>query len=212
MDSFLDMVEPRRPVDRMMMRRDLKHFVTTYYRQDFGKLACGSGFDGLMETVRHYHLRLPYDLLLLFKTWAMIEGLATQLDPTASMAMLFAPFVKEWMYAQYSPTAWGHGLRTAMVDVGTLSELPRRVSHLLAELERGTLEVTVRPADYEPLLHRFESLANQLVVAIIAAALIIGVAMLVVVHDPSGTWWRWVGYAFAAAVPGLSLVWKLRRP
>ena len=64
-------------------------------------------------------------------------------------------------------------------------------------MERGGLEFGMRPAGFEPLVREAERLVNRLVLAIIAAAFIIGLAALMAVYHPPG-WEQWAGLAFAA--------------
>lgn len=73
----------------------------------------------------------------------------------------------------------------------------------------------LRPEGFEPALRRFELLANRLVLGVIAAAFIVGLAVLMAAYNPPG-WERWMGpfFAFgfvAAGALGLYLVWSILR-
>ena len=73
----------------------------------------------------------------------------------------------------------------------------------------------MRPAGFEAIVGRFERLVNRLVLGIIAAAFIIGLAMLMTVYHPSG-WEAWapvvflVGFLFAGGL-GAYLAWSILR-
>jgi ubiquinone biosynthesis protein len=86
---------------------------------------------------------------------------------------------------------------------------------ILADLERGNLAVSVRPAGVEPALRRSEQLVNRLVLGMLAAAFIIGLAYLMSAYHPFGKG-PWLGVVFAfgfvvAAVLGLYLAWTIHR-
>jgi ubiquinone biosynthesis protein len=86
---------------------------------------------------------------------------------------------------------------------------------LIADLERGSLEVGMRPTGFEPLVRRFERLANRITLGILAAAFINGLAILMSVYHPQG-WEQWAGVVFAvgfvlAGVLGVYLVWSILR-
>ena len=103
------------------------------------------------------------------------------------------------------------GLEAA--QLGT--ELPRQVRRLLGDLERGSLEVGMRPTGFEPLLQRIERLANRIVLGIIAAAFVNGLAVLMSVYHPPGIE-RWAGTLFAigfalAGILGVYLAWSIFR-
>ena len=48
------------------------------------------------------------------------------------------------------------------------------------------MAVSARPEKFEPLMRRFEQLANRIVLGIIAAAFIAGLAVLLAIYHPPG--------------------------
>jgi ubiquinone biosynthesis protein len=73
----------------------------------------------------------------------------------------------------------------------------------------------MRPVGFEPLLRRFEQLVNRLVLGILAAAFIVGLAALHSVYHPPG-WDQWAGSVFAiglvvAGTLGAYLAWSILR-
>ncbi len=213
-DALLDICTTRGSIDRRALEPDIERIMEEFYRQELGKLGVSKLLLDVMATVRSYHLRLPSSLALLFKTWIMMEGIIAQLDPTANMASFFTPYIQKLMAAQYSPAALAARMKDFSSDLATLSTgLPRRLNRVLDDLERGNLTIVARPSGYEPILERFEVLANRSTFATIAAAFIIGLAVLTVVYHPKG-WRRWVGFAFVfgvavAALLGFVLAWAI---
>jgi len=74
------------PVDRVALMRDLDALVQTHLEQPLGELQVGELLVAVMGTMRRHRLRMPVDLALLAKTFAMSEGLAARLDPEFRMA------------------------------------------------------------------------------------------------------------------------------
>jgi ubiquinone biosynthesis protein len=60
----------------------------------------------------------------------------------------------------------------------------------MGDLERGGIEFGMRPAGYEPLVERFERLGNRIVLGVIVAAFINGIALLLATYRP-GAWEQW---------------------
>ena len=200
LDALLDICVSRGPIDRAALQRDLERITDMFYRQEFGQRGVRTLLHDVMSTVRKYHLRLPSNLALLFKTWIMVEGIVAELDPTASMSAFFTPYIQKLMVQQYSPTALAARMRVFSLDLANLSAtLPRRLNRLLRDLENGNLTVAARPMGYEPILDRLESLSNRATFATIGAAFIVGLPVLMVVYRPRG-WKRWSGPAFAVGV------------
>ncbi|HWP41777.1 MAG TPA: hypothetical protein VNO14_00985 [Blastocatellia bacterium] len=83
----------------------------------------------------------------------------------------------------------------------------------MGELERGGIEVGMRPEGFEPIIRRLERLTNRIVLGVIAAAFINGLAVLMSVYRPPG-WDRWawvaftIGFVIAAAL-GAYLAWSI---
>ena len=97
-----------------------------------------------------------------------------------------------WLYTQLEP----------------LTRMPRRLGHLVSELERGSLTIGVQPTGLGELEANLRSIANRVGAAIIVSALLLASSLLVRVHD-----FRWLGVVgfCIAAVLGLYMVWKIIR-
>lgn len=215
-DAFLDLGVARRRVDRAALRRDLEHLVSRYYGRPIGEITVGPLLADALAIVRRHRLHLPADLALLLKTVVMAEGLAAQLEPSFRLTTVLVPYAERLMLRQYSPLRWARRLGTAGLAAAELGvELPRQVRRLLRELERGGLQIGMRPEGFEPLIGRFERLANRLVLGMLASAFIVGLAVLMAAFHPPGTE-RLVGPAFGlgfvlAALLGAYLAWTILR-
>ncbi len=61
--------------------------------------------------------------------------------------------------------------------------------------KRGTLQISLQPTSFEGLVQRLERLVNRLILGIIVAALVIGLALLMVGYH-SSFWDHWEGIVF----------------
>ncbi len=215
-DAFLDLGVARRRVDRATLRGDLEHLMERYYGRPIGEVAVGPVLTDALAVIRRHRLHLPANLALLLKTVMMAEGLAAQLDPDFRLTTVLVPYAERLMLRQYSPLRWAHRLGTASLEAAELGmELPLQLRRLLRELEQGELQLGMRPEGFEPLVRRFERLANRLVLGMLASAFIVGLAVLMAAFHPPGTE-QLVGPAFGvgfalAAVLGTYLAWTILR-
>jgi ubiquinone biosynthesis protein len=215
-DAFLDLGMAREHIDREALQRDLQHLVSRYYGQPLGEIALGPLLQDALGIVRRHHLQLPSSLALLLKTVVMSEGVGVQLDPEFRLTSVLAPYAQHLMLRQYSPALWARRLSRAGLDAARLGvELPEQARRILGDLERGNFEVGVRPMGFEPLMQRAEQLINRLVLGMIAAAFIVGLAFLMSVYHPFGGK-AWMGPFFAigfviAAMLGVYLAWSILR-
>jgi ubiquinone biosynthesis protein len=196
-DIFLELGIVRGVLNRNLLHQDLSHLMTRYYAMELGEIKVREVVNDTLEIVRRHRLQLPANLALLSKTFIMSEGLGAQLDPTFNMATLLAPYAKWLAIRYYSPLLWARRLGRAGLDAAHLAtDLPQQLRHIIGEIERGGLEVGMRPEGIEPVVRRFERLANRIVLGIIAAAFINGLAVLLSAYRLPG-WEQWVAILFA---------------
>lgn len=215
-DALLELGVAQRRIERSLLRQDVDHLVSRYYGRPLGEMALGPMLNDTFAVVRRHRLRLPPTLVLLFKTLLMSEGLAVQLDPSFNLTQVLVPYAERLLRRQYSPLRWAHRLGQASLDAARLGvDLPQQLRRIIADLERGGLEVGMRPTGVEPLIQRFEKLANRIVLGIIVAAFVIGLAVLMSVYHPAGSQ-EWIGAIFAvgfgfASALGAYLAWTILR-
>ncbi len=215
-DALLDLGVARRRLDRALLRRDLEHLLARYYGRALGEIEVATAIQDGLALIRRHQLQLPPNLALLAKTIAMNEGLGRQLDPSFRIVDVAAPYARRLLLKRNSPAVWAKRLSQASLDAARLGvDLPEQVRRLIGELERGELEIGVRPEGFEPLVRRFERLANRIVLGVVVAAFVNGLAILTSVYRPPG-WERWAGLIFAvgflfAAVIGVYLAWSILR-
>ena len=215
-DAMLELGVARGRVDRDLLKQDMVHLLSQYAGRSLGELLIGAIISEGLAVVRRHHLRLPANLALLFKAVVMTEGLGAQLDPSYRLGVELAPYAQRLMLRQYSPARLLRRLGRSGLEAARLGEeLPEQLRRILADLERGSFAIGVRPEGFEPLLRRAERLTNRLVLGIIAAAFVNGLAMLMAVYHPTGDE-RWLAAFFAigfivAAVLGLYLARSILR-
>jgi ubiquinone biosynthesis protein len=190
-DTMLMLGFSSQRVDRTQLKRDLEHLLAQYHGKAFGEIDMGPVLTEALTIVQQHHLQLPSNLALLLKTLLMDEALGTMLDPTFNLTAMLEPFSKQLVQRQYSIDYWWRNLGRAGVDAARLGvELPQQLRRLMSDLERGNIEVGVKTDTLKPLMNDVKQIVNRVVLGIIAAAFIIGVAILLVVyHTVIGLWW-----------------------
>jgi ubiquinone biosynthesis protein len=213
-DALLDLGVTRQRVDRDLLGRDLNHLMSRYYGKALGEIAIGALLGDAFGVMRRCHMHLPPNLALLVKALVMSESVGAQLDPDFRLTIAIAPYAERMLLRQYSPRLWAHKLGQASLDIARLGvEAPQQIRRIISEVERGELQVGVRPEHFEPLIGRLERLANRIVLGVIAGSFIIGLAVLMsVYHPPEWERWAWVAFAFGfvcAAGLGAYLAWSI---
>jgi len=217
-DTLLRLGISRQRIDRVQLRGDMERVLGKYYDRPLGEVTLGPFLSDFFAIIRQHYLRMPPELALLCKTLVMDEGLGTQLDPSFNLAKLLAPYTRLLLIQQYNPFFWLPRIGQVSRDAARLGlELPQQLRRILGDVERGDLEIGMHPTAFEPLINRLERLVNRLVLGIIAAAFIIGLAILTLayfVHPINGL--TWIGALFITgfvivSVLGVFLAWSILR-
>ncbi len=214
-DALFDLGVARRRVDRTILRRDVEHLRSRYYGRPVGEIAIRPVINDVLGVVRRHGLQLPSGYALLLKTVVMHESLVTRLDPGFDFTRVLVPYARQMVTRQFSPVMWARSLAQAGVDVARLGvEGPQQARRLLAALQRGDLELGVRPSGFEPLVRRLERIANRMVLGIIVAAFVIALAVLISAFhlrsDPAAGIVLIVGFLAASALGGYVAISILR--
>ncbi|HEU5315473.1 MAG TPA: AarF/ABC1/UbiB kinase family protein [Chloroflexota bacterium] len=215
-DALLSVGITRGHVDRAALARDLQAVQAHYYRRPLHEIRIGPLVGEALGVAHRHRLVLPPHLALLLKTMVMSEGLGALLDPEFRLATAVAPYARRLLARRYQPRfvareAQRFGLDAARLGAG----LPRRVHRLLADVERGAIEVGVQLRGLDPVLRRLERLVNRLVLGILAAAFVNGLAVLLASTRAAG-WELWnerflsAGLLFVSLL-GLYLTWTILR-
>ncbi|HEU4586074.1 MAG TPA: AarF/UbiB family protein, partial [Gemmatimonadaceae bacterium] len=193
------------PVDRDAITRDIDRMLELYVDVSLDYLRFGDAMTELYHVVREHDLRVPGTLVQFFKALAMCEGILRTVDPDSSFADYLQPLTRKLvMQTVAGPQLLGR-LRDSAADAAELGiELPRRVDHLLGEVERGDLRVWTRVEDIDPILQRIEHMVARSNATILAAACIVGLAVVMLYYRPEG-WRGWIGAVFWIAV-GAALI------
>jgi ubiquinone biosynthesis protein len=214
-DAVLELGVTQQPVDRFVLRRDLEQVLSGFYGRPLSEIAFGPLLTEMLNIMRRHQLIFPSNLSLLLKTMAMSEGMGEQLDPSFNLADVLTPYAEKFMVQQNSPVAWARRLGKAGVDLAWLAvELPQQLRRLLSELDRGALKIDIQPTGLDPLFKRAERIANRIVLGVIVAAFIVGLAMLISAYHPGGSGLLQViltiGFVLAGVL-ALYLIWGIFR-
>jgi ubiquinone biosynthesis protein len=212
-EQLVRMSAAHRGVDRPGLRRDLERLLIRYYGLPLKEIRAREVVEEIMPIAFRHHLHLPSDLWLLGKTLGMMEGIGLKLDPDFDVFAVSQPYVRQFLRQMASPRVWGKKLLKGASEWGNLLlQLPDQIPRLLDQVSEGELEIGLRLRGRDVILRHLDRAANRLAVSMLVAALIIGLA-LVVVSQGEGSWLAQASFA-AAALLGLWLlisIWRSGR-
>jgi ubiquinone biosynthesis protein len=179
-DAMAELGIATKAADRRNLIRDLDRLRLRYYGLELEKIRAQSFIEELMGIAFSYRLKMPSDLVLVFKTIAMMEGISLQLDPDMNVFQEVEPYVRDALLELQSPMA---RLKQLVDQLREASEatmmLPKQLQRMLEQIEAGdsNLSMTLKGLD-EPT-RRITRAANRLVLAILAVAFVVGPALMI---------------------------------
>ncbi|MGN6483550.1 MAG: hypothetical protein ACTHMX_04035, partial [Thermomicrobiales bacterium] len=139
-----------------------------------------------MRVIRRYQLRLPGELAMLAKTAVITEAVARRLDPEIDVIAVAQPAIRRAGVRFYSPEYWWDRLKGKPLETALLaSSMPATIQRFITRLDRNDFKMHIQVDDIANMLYEMNSMVNRLVMAIVAAALSLGVAVLVLALRPS---------------------------
>jgi ubiquinone biosynthesis protein len=195
--------------DQAGFLHDVRRKLPRFHRRPLSGLHTGESLADLQRIALEHSIGLPTSFALVGKTLAQADSIARVLDPQLDPIGLMESEAIDVMLVEaerrLEPNRFFSYLYT---QLDPLARLPRRIGHVLTELEQGGLKIGVQPTGLAELEHNLRSISNRIGAAIIISALLLASALVVRVHR-----FEWVGIAgfVVACVLGLYMVFKIIR-
>jgi ubiquinone biosynthesis protein len=179
-EAMSDLGIATRAADKRNLARDLDRLRMRYYGLDLEKIRARSFVEDLMGLAFANRLKMPSNLVLVFKAIAMLEGISLQLDPEINVFSEVEPFVRNALLELQSPVTRIRELAEQMQESAeAMMRLPKQVQRMLEQMEAGEGNLSMNLRGLEEPTRRMTAGANRLAMAILAAALIIGPALII---------------------------------
>lgn len=174
-----------------------------YFGMSMAKVDVTSLLHQVFDIVYSLRLRLPSRFLLLDKALLTLEGVVTRLYPDVNIFEIAARYTGELKRRRMDPRVMGDRVRReAAAYAQVVRDFPIQVHDLLEEMRSGELEIKYRHTGLEDVTHRFDLIANRLVVALLTIALgATSTAIAIMVSEGPHVWglsvWGIPGFALS---------------
>jgi ubiquinone biosynthesis protein len=166
----------------------------------------------LIDVAARFGMRLPREMAVLAKASVSIDGIVRTLHPGFNPTKVLAVRAETLLRERIDPrNSQGGGLRSALQLALVVQELPLQLGQTLMDLERGTVQVTVRSADLQGLQRSLRGLAMTVFGGILAGAFILG-GMQALPHSELAPYTSWVviaAFAIALLLCAIGFGWYL---
>jgi ubiquinone biosynthesis protein len=188
---------------------DVRRKLPRFHWRPLSGIRAGESLADLQRIALQHNIALPTSFALVGKTLAQADSIARALDPELDPMALLEDEALEVMLIEAERRLEPNRLLSYLyTQLDPLTRLPRRMSHVLTEIEQGNLKIGIQPTGLDEFEGNMRSIANRVGAAIIVGALLLSSSIVVRVHR-----FEWIGLVgfILAVVLGLYMVWKIIR-
>ena len=148
------------------------NFTTRYTPRMIQKIT-----EEILRTFYNFPLRLPSNLVYLFRAAVIIEGIGICFDPMFNGVRFATPIVRQMIREIHLDTK--RPLHERLLDmVGTAREFAENLDRLVFRAEREELRIRVHPADLAEIEGYFSNVQRRMLVGMLTLALAIVTAIV----------------------------------
>ena len=170
--------------DRDELKEDIYRAMLDSEGTAIGQYSFTSMSESLTETLRHYKIVMPQNLMLMLKVMVMVLDVGVTLDPSFNFAEKVEPYVRkigrrENILDQVLYRA-SHSL---LETIDGVFELPGNVNKTLRALSTGTVKIDIVDSDILKLQQSLDTTSDKLLIGLIVAGVVVGSSLVLNVAD-----------------------------
>ena len=159
--------------DINILKSDLNDLFAKYYGMELSR------FNGIIEDLlflmQKYEVRLPNEFVLMARGLSMVENIALRLDPNINVVEYLKPIATKLIAQRYNPKKMVNNAKNSFFAFEhVLRGLPSLISKTFYKIEEGEVTVNIE-------VKHISEIANQLSLAIIIAAHLIGSSLVMLI-------------------------------
>lgn len=193
-------------VNRSALLLDIKAVLYKIHRSDLAEVSIGDSFDSLLRAGSRHGVHNPGEFFLLTRTFVILESMIRELDPEHDYLRSFREEIARLTEKHFSLERIKEKTGKLAREMERLmNDAPGDTRRVLRRIAEGNLGRFQAPA-VEALGGRISRILERLTIALAAAALVIGGAMLI--NSPLGGYHHILGEGMVAAgIIGTLIVW-----
>ena len=166
-------------MDLKKFRRDLKDMSESFYGRSLQTISVREVYDQIVQLIYEYRIRMPRNLLLLFKTVIQTEALGKILGSDASILEVTKPYAKKLIERSYLRKNVLKNMRKDAISMGGRMKLiPKLVHDILNQTAKGKQRIEFQHDGFQDMSNRFVKSINRLIIGLVISASLIAGAMV----------------------------------
>lgn len=158
---------------------EVRDLFAKYYGASLGDIDAVGVMRDIFGTIFRLRLKLPSQYLLLDKTIATLEGIATQLCPDFNVFESARPYARRFVRRRFSPESiYERGTSEVMNYLNAFRDYPFQLHETLEQVRKGEVRINFVHRNLEEVMRRMTILTNRVVIAVVLSSLILGSSII----------------------------------
>ncbi len=191
---------------------DLNDLIEDYAHLDVSESSIQDVIQRLQKIMYDYHITVPGGVFLIFRAFAILEGIGKKLHPNFKTYEFIRPYGQKLLTDQLKPENLAAEASQRFSNLtGFLNSFPVEVRGILQQIAKGKLHSEIELQGYGYALKKWDSISTRQSLVNIICALMIGSSIALLGNYPEEmkfvygiNKWSFIGYCIAA---GLFLMW-----
>jgi ubiquinone biosynthesis protein len=214
-NEYLTLCVPTGQTDVYLLQKDLMDTISPYVGMALGEVNAGQILLRSTAIAARHRLRVPRELMLLFRAVVTMDGLGKKLDPSFDVLQMGNKLARQVLTARYSKERLTHDVIVLGRDLqDTLSTFPRLLKRYLRVWSQNNFAIETKSRDTAALVRSVQEATHYFVVSIASLCLVaLAITFLVLDKGPNIAGiplWALLSLGGASYLLGLGL-WKLRK-
>ncbi len=191
---------------------DLNDLIEDYAHLDVSESSIQDVIQRLQKIMYDYHITVPGGVFLIFRAFAILEGIGKKLHPNFKTYEFIRPYGQKLLTDQLKPENLAAEASQRFSNLtGFLNSFPVELRGILQQISKGKLHSEVELQGYGYALKKWDSISTRQSLVNIICALMIGSSIALLGNYPEEmkfvygiNKWSFIGYCIAG---GLFVMW-----
>lgn len=171
--------------DMRLFEYDLNEIIEDYASLDISEGSLAEMTQRLQKLMFVYQIKVPSGVFLVFRAFAILEGIGKQLYPQMRTYEYVKPFGLRLIKEQFRPKNLVDEFSFQLNQVASfINTFPGEIRSVITKTLRGKLHFEVELQGYGYLLKKMDSVTNRMALTYIIVALIIGSSIIATTDYP----------------------------
>ena len=199
---------------------DLNDLIEDYAHLDVSESSIQDVIQRLQKIMYDYHITVPGGVFLVFRAFAILEGIGKKLHPNFKTYEFIRPYGQKLLTEQLRPENLAQEAAQRFSNMSAfMNSFPVELRGILQQISKGKLHSEVELQGYGYALKKWDNISTRMSLTYIICALIIGssIALLPTTYPEDMKFyyginkWSFMGYSFAGVFFVIWLYGILRR-